>query len=88
MTYKVIRTFKDGQSEGLCVYREGDTFPRGYVVTDERIAELSGSDNVIGMPLIVSVGGFEPEPIVEEVVKPVKRRRTKKAVGQTVEKEE
>ncbi len=88
MTYKVIRTFKDGQSEKLHVYRNGDVFPFGYEVSEARISELSGSDNAIGMPLIVEVidkdNVTEPLAIVEaqpiaEVEKP-KRTRKKKVV--------
>ena len=88
MTYKVIRTFKDGQSKELHVYRNGDVFPFGYEVSEARISELSGSDNAIGMPLIVEVVDknkvkeplveVEPQPIVEEQ-KP-KRTRKKKVV--------
>ena len=88
MTYKVIRTFKDGQSKELHVYRTGDVFPFGYEVSESRIAELMGSDNAIGMPLIVEVTDkdnvtkplveVEPQPIAEEP-KP-KRTRKKKVV--------
>ena len=88
MTYKVIRTFKDGQSKELHVYRTGDVFPFGYEVSEARILELLGSDNAIGMSLIVEVIDkdnvteplveVEPQPIVEEQ-KP-KRKRTKKVV--------
>ena len=88
MTYKVIRTFKDGQSKDLHVYRTGDVFPFGYEVSESRIVELLGSDNAIGMPLIVEVIDkdnvieplvkVEPQPIVEEQ-KP-KRTRKKKVV--------
>ena len=88
MTYKVIRTFKDGQSEDLHVYRNGDVFPFGYEVSEARISELVSSDNAIGMPLIVEVVDknkvkeplveVEPQPIVEEE-KP-KRTRKKKVV--------
>ena len=88
MTYKVIRTFKDGQSKDLHVYRNGDVFPFGYEVSEARIVELLGSDNAIGMPLIVEVidkdkvieplAIVEPQPIVE-VEKP-KRTRKKKVV--------
>ena len=88
MTYKVIRTFKDGQSEKLHVYRNGDVFPFGYEVSEARISELSGSDNAIGMPLIVEVIDkdnvteplviVEAQPIAEEP-KP-KRTRKKKVV--------
>ena len=88
MTYKVIRTFKDGQSKELHVYRNGDVFPFGYEVSESRISELMGSDNAIGMSLIVEVIDkdnvteplvkVEPQPIVEEE-KP-KRTRKKKVV--------
>ena len=88
MTYKVIRTFKDGQSKELHVYRTGDVFPFGYEVGESRISELSGSDNAIGMPLIVEVIDkdnvteplviVEPQPIVEE--QKSKRTRKKKVV--------
>ena len=88
MTYKVIRTFKDGQSKELHVYRTGDVFPFGYEVSESRIVELLGSDNAIGMPLIVEVIDkdnvteplvkVEPQPIVEE--QKSKRTRKKKVV--------
>ena len=88
MTYKVIRTFKDGQSKELHVYRNGDVFPFGYEVSESRILELLGSDNAIGMPLIVEVIDkdnvieplvkVEPQPIVEE--QKLKRTRKKKVV--------
>ena len=94
MTYKVIRTFKDGQSKDLHVYRTGDVFPFGYEVSESRISELLGSDNAIGMPLIVEVIDkdnvteplvkVEPQPIVEAEVVPTvekpKRTRKKKVV--------
>ena len=88
MTYKVIRTFKDGQSKELHVYRTGDVFPFGYEVSEARILELLGSDNAIGMSLIVEVIDkdnvteplviVEPQPIVEE--QKSKRTRKKKVV--------
>lgn len=88
MTYKVIRTFKDGQSKELHVYRTGDVFPFGYEVSEARILELLGSDNAIGMSLIVEVIDkdnvteplvkVEPQPIVEE--EKSKRTRKKKVV--------
>lgn len=92
MTYKVIRTFKDGQSEDLHVYLNGDVFPFGYDVSAERIAELSGSDNSIGMPLIVEVvdknkTNESSESVVEpvvEIVKP-KQTRTKKVIKEVLE---
>ena len=88
MTYKVIRTFKDGQSKDLHVYRNGDVFPFGYEVSESRIAELMGSDNAIGMPLIVEVVDKNKvkEPLVEVEAQPIveeekpKRTRKKKVV--------
>ena len=88
MTYKVIRTFKDGQSKDLHVYRNGDVFPFGYEVSESRIAELMGSDNAIGMPLIVEVidKNKVKEPLVEVEAQPIveeekpKRTRKKKVV--------
>ena len=88
MTYKVIRTFKDGQSKELHVYRNGDVFPFGYEVSESRILELLGSDNAIGMPLIVEVIDKDKvvEPLVEVEAQPIaevekpKRTRKKKVV--------
>ena len=92
MTYKVIRTFKDGQSKELHVYRTGDVFPFGYEVSESRIAELMGSDNAIGMPLIVEVVDKNKvkEPLVEVEAQPIveeekpKRTRKKKVVQEEV----
>ena len=92
MTYKVIRTFKDGQSKDLHVYRNGDVFPFGYEVSESRILELLGSDNAIGMPLIVEVVDKNKvkEPLVEVEAQPIveeekpKRTRKKKVVQEEV----
>ena len=92
MTYKVIRTFKDGQSKELHVYRNGDVFPFGYEVSEARILELLGSDNAIGMPLIVEVVDKNKvkEPLVEVEAQPIveeekpKRTRKKKVVQEEV----
>lgn len=54
MAYKVIVMFRDLQDNGH-TYRPGDVFPRdGVAATPERVAELSGSDNMRGRPLIVA----------------------------------
>ena len=92
MAYKVIRTFKDWQSKELHVYRNGDVFPFGYEVSESRIAELMGSDNAIGMPLIVEVVDKNKvkEPLVEVEAQPIveeekpKRTRKKKVVQEEV----
>lgn len=52
--YKVIKRFYDLQDNNH-QYEVGDEFPHehcGYPVSDERIAELAGSTNKIGEPLI------------------------------------
>ncbi len=68
--YKVIKFFTDLQ-DGNFAYEVGDTFPRkGLEVTEDRLAELSGSDNRQGQPLI--------EKVAEAPKKPAKKA-TKKA---------
>ena len=53
--YKVIKFFTDLQDNDH-PYNVGDTFPRiGLKVTEERLAELSGSENNQGVPLIEKV---------------------------------
>lgn len=53
--YKVIKLFADLQDNNH-VYTIGDTFPRaGLTVTPERLAELAGSNNKQGVPLIKEV---------------------------------
>ena len=52
MMYKVIKFFTDLQDNGHA-YDVGDIFPRhGMIATEERIAELAGSNNKQGQPLI------------------------------------
>lgn len=56
MAYKVISFFKDRQ-DCRHPYNVGDIFPRqGMNVTEERIRELSTSDNRLGKPLIEKSG--------------------------------
>jgi hypothetical protein len=53
--YKVLEAFFDLQ-DGNHAYEPGDTFPRdGYKVSDDRLAELAGTDNRRGMKLIEKV---------------------------------
>lgn len=52
MTYKVIKYFTDLQ-DNCHPYNVGDTFPRKDKEVDEaRLAELAGSENKQGCPLI------------------------------------
>lgn len=66
--YKVVEYFIDLQDNNH-PYNVGDKFPRtGVKVTKERLAELAGSGNLQGKPLIVEVA--------EEVKKaPAKRAK-------------
>ena len=53
--YKVIESFFDLQ-DGNHAYEPGDEFPReGFKVSDERLAELAGTDNRRGMKLIEKI---------------------------------
>lgn len=60
--YKVIKFFVDLQDNNHHSYNEGDIYPRnGLEVSDERIAELAGSDNKQGEPLIAEIADKAPE---------------------------
>lgn len=53
--YRAAVTFAD-LNDGKHLYNAGDVFPReGLTVSAARIAELTGSDNRMGYPLIVAV---------------------------------
>lgn len=54
MEYRVIHKFRDLQDEDH-VYREGDWYPRRGDVDEARAAELMGTNNKIGVPLIEPV---------------------------------
>lgn len=72
MQYKVIHYFTD-LHDNCRPYNVGDVFPReGMEVTEARLAELAGSDNMQKKPLI--------EKVEEPVKKPAKRT-TKKAAA-------
>lgn len=52
MAYEVLLAFTDS-TDNKYLYRAGDTFPRpGAEVSEDRIKELSGNHNKIGVPLI------------------------------------
>lgn len=53
--WKVVKYFTDLQ-DGDYAYNVGDTYPRkGLNPSEERITELSGSNNKQGVPLIKEV---------------------------------
>lgn len=65
--YKAIKLFADLQDNNH-VYNPGDVYPRkGLTVTDERLAELSGSANKQRCPLIK-----EDKPAVQKAKKVTK----------------
>lgn len=69
--YKVIKHFVDLQDNNR-PYSVGDVFPHAeasYPVSDKRLAELAGSENKQGVPLI---------QLVEEVEEKPKKKRAKK----------
>ena len=71
MSYIVLTRFADLQ-DGNRIYEAGDTYPRpGFDVSPERLAELAGSDNRMGEPLIVDVDAPCAECAVEAPETPV-----------------
>lgn len=53
--YKAIERFKDLKDDGF-VYETGDRYPRkGKRVSKARIAELAGSENKRGRPVIAEI---------------------------------
>lgn len=52
MSYIALTRFADLR-DAKHIYKAGDVYPRlGYTPTDSRIAELAGSNNRMGFPLI------------------------------------
>lgn len=67
--YRVIKFFTDLQDNNY-PYNVGDTFPRsGVTVSEVRLAELSGSCNKQGVPLI---------QLVEDQTKKATAKKAKK----------
>ena len=74
MTYKVINFFTDLQ-DGNFAYEVGATFPRkGLEVSEARIAELLGSNNLQKKPLIAAFD--ETETAVDEKPKKAKSKKS------------
>jgi hypothetical protein len=71
VSYIVLMRFADLQ-DGNRIYEAGDTYPRpGFDVSPERLAELAGSDNRMGEPLIVDVDAPCDACAVEALETPV-----------------
>lgn len=79
--YKVIKFFTDLHDNDHA-YNVGDIFPhKGVTVTEARLAELAGSDNRQGQPLIVYVEDApkaEEKPKAETPKKPAAKKPTAK----------
>ena len=76
MMYKVIKFFTDLQDNDR-PYNVGDEFPhKGLTVSEKRLAELAGSNNKQGAPLIV---------LVEESPKVEAPKKAKKAAKKTAD---
>lgn len=59
--YKAVVEFYD-LTDGERKYRVGDVYPRpGFSASAERIAELSGSNNKLGKPVIAAESKGEPK---------------------------
>lgn len=70
--YKAVVYFTDLQDDRYA-YNPGDVFPReGLKVSAERIAELAGSNNKRGYPVIKLAEQEKPaEPVAEPVIETV-----------------
>ena len=77
--YKVVKYFID-QKDGGHAYNAGDSFPRkGAVVSEERFAELAGSNNKQGVPLIEKIKEVKVDDPEDDVkIAPVKVGKRKK----------
>lgn len=79
MSYIVIERFADLQDDNR-IYEAGDTYPHpGLDVSPERLAELAGSDNRVGRPLIEAVEGGSDAPTDDgkEIPAPDEKRAQK-----------
>ena len=83
--YKALTRFAD-LNDGNRIYEAGDIYPRpGFVVSYERLAELAGSDNRAGKPLIKAVEAprkaakdMHDANLAEATETPKKGRRSRK----------
>ena len=79
--YKVIKLFAD-LKDANHVYNPGDVYPRaGAEANEERIKELSGSENKRGEPLIELIAensGDTEKPAEDEKPEKAAKKTTKK----------
>ena len=78
--YVAIERFAD-LMDGKRLYEAGDAYPRpGLNVTPERLAELAGSDNRLGRPVIAEAHekAETPANAPESAVKPAEKARSRR----------
>ena len=87
MTYVAVTQFADLKDADR-IYEAGENYPRpGLDVAPERIAELAGSDNRMGYPLIEAVEApskaptDEPKEELTEADKPAQKSRRSRQRG-------
>lgn len=74
--YRAIEKFADLEDDKY-IYDIGMIYPRkGYDPSEERVKELSGSENTVGKPVIEFFA--DPEPVKQEESKPKKEKSRKK----------
>lgn len=79
--YEVIHFFTD-LNDNNHAYHTGDKFPRdGVVVSDDRIKELSGNGNKLGIALIKAIGAKAEVKPEEEPKAEAKPKRTPRKKG-------
>ena len=70
--------------DGGRIYEAGEQYPRpGFVVSEKRIAELAGSDNRMGYPLIEAVAIETPTEAVERPVEAFDGKANKNTSAET-----
>lgn len=89
MKYTVVYPFADLHDKKY-KYETGDLFPRqGLEVSEDRIKELAGTDNKIGVPLIKGLPEeSDPKPKEEKETKKKNSKRKNKDADRTVQRTE
>lgn len=92
MKYIVLKYFTDLQDNDYA-YHAGDTFPReGVSVTDDRLTELSTSQNRRGTPLIEAVEEVQEAPVEKieepEIIPAPEKKPATKQRGRKAKKED
>jgi len=64
--YKVLVDFGDGADKSY-QYKKGDTYPRyGFEPTEERIANLTSTNNAFGVAILEKLPDEEPKEPIEK----------------------